>query len=243
MAGRRSNQLEGRTIDNDKDKCEIMNKFFIQKVKSLQDRLNIQQTEDPFKRLYEKIGHRKLNFTFRRLEVKEVEHIMRKMKKTRACGLDGISTDSLRPIIHILAPVLSIVVNDSLQEGKFPECFKCARVTCVYKGKGFRSDPNNYRPISNLPVFGKIQEIAVDVQLRKFCEKHDLFGRQQNGFRKCRSTTTALLTATINWRANRERRKYQGVLLFDLSAAYDMLSKDIFLKKAAICGLFLFFCE
>jgi len=88
-----------------------------------------------------------------------------------------------------------------------------------------------------LPVFGKIQEIAVDVQLRKFCEKHDLFGRQQNGFRKCRSTTTALLTATINWRANRERKKYQGILLFDLSAAYDMLSKEIFLEKAAICGI------
>jgi len=96
---------------------------------------------------------------------------------------------------------------------------------------------SSYRPISNLPVFGKVQEIAADVQLRQFCETNGLFGMHQHGFRSSRSTTTALLTAAVKWRNEKEKKKFQGVLLFDLSAAYDMLNGELFIKKAEACGI------
>jgi len=46
-----------------------------------------------------------------------------------------------------------------------------------------------------------------------------------------------LLTASVKWRQKKEEGKYQGVLFFDLSAAYDMLNKDLFIKKAQIYGI------
>ena len=177
-----------------------------------------------------------LKFKFQQLSVRDVTKILKKLKKSRSSGLDDISSEAIRPVIDEIAPALTSVINSSLREGIFPSEYKCAKVICVFKGKGAREDPGCYRPISNLALFGKCQEVAVDMQLRKFCEKYNLFGSHQHGFRKARSTTTALLTAITRWRSERSK-KFRGVLFFDLSAAYDTLSMELFAEKAKIFGI------
>ena len=196
----------------------------------------MKRATDPLHRLREKFSNKKHTFTFRKINQKEVENILRKMKRSRSCGVDGISSEMIKPVIKIIAPALTVLINRSLTDGIFPNIYKCAKVIPIFKNKGKRSDPGNYRPISNLSVFGKCQEIVVDIQLREYCEKYKLFGTHQHGFRRSRSTTTALLTAVTRWRTDR-KKKYSAALLFDLSAAYDVLPKDLFLKKAEIVGI------
>ena len=41
--------------------------------------------------------------------------------------------------------------------GKFPETLKVRRITPIYK-KGIKNDISSYRPVSTLPLFGKIFE-------------------------------------------------------------------------------------
>jgi len=94
----------------------------------------------------------------------------------------------------------------------------------------------NYRPISGLQTFGKIIEIAVDIQMRLHCEKFNLFGSNQHGFRRSRSCATATISTYNKLRMGKMEKKWQGVLCFDLSAAYDTLDLDILLKKAEIVG-------
>ena len=54
------------------------------------------------------------------------------------------------------------VCNMSLHVGIFPDIFKQAIITPVFKGNGKDPhDPGSYRPISILPVLSKILEIAV----------------------------------------------------------------------------------
>ena len=108
----------------------------------------------------EKLANKNLTFEFHKLTVKQVEKILRHMKSSKSSGPDGISSADIRPVITIIAPVLSIVINRSLGEGIFPAVYKCAKVFPVFKNKGSRSEASNYRPISNLPLFGKCQEIA-----------------------------------------------------------------------------------
>ena len=192
--------------------------------------------EDPLARMKKKLANKNLTFEFHKLTVKQVEKILRHMKSSKSSGPDGISSADIRPVITIIAPVLSIVINRSLGEGIFPAVYKCAKVFPVFKNKGSRSEASNYRPISNLPLFGKCQEIAIDIQLREHCERHNLFGSQQHGFRKSRSCSTALLTLITRLRTER-KKKIRGILLYDLSAAYDVLPADIFLEKAKVIGV------
>ena len=51
----------------------------------------------------------------------------------------------------------SKVLNCSIQSGICPSALKLARVTPVHKS-GPASDPNNFRPISVLPIISKLLE-------------------------------------------------------------------------------------
>ena len=51
----------------------------------------------------------------------------------------------------------SKVLNYSIQSGICPSALKLARVTPVHKS-GPASDPNNFRPISVLPIISKLLE-------------------------------------------------------------------------------------
>ena len=79
----------------------------------------------------------------------------------------------------------------SLKEGMFPECLKCGEVVSLYKGKGSRSEPGNYRPITLSSPFAKILEKVVDRNLRLYCDVSGSLPDTQHGFRPGGSRRTA----------------------------------------------------
>ena len=60
--------------------------------------------------------------------------------------------------------------------------WKTAKVKPLYK-KGRNTDPENYRPISLLPILSKIIERVVYNQLLEHLEKHDVLYEYQSVFR------------------------------------------------------------
>ena len=50
----------------------------------------------------------------------------------------------------------------------FPDEWKSARITPLYKKCGNRSDPSNYRPISIIPVVAKVFERIVYDQVYRY---------------------------------------------------------------------------
>ena len=87
--------------------------------------------------------------------------------------------------------------------------------------KGSRSDPNNYQPISVLPILGRTLEKLVPAQLYNFCELNAIIPKQQFGFRRHSSCEMALLSATDSWLDALDKGSYVGVLLISLSKAFD----------------------
>ena len=71
--------------------------------------------------------------------------------KTTSFELDPIPTDLLKSCIDIVLPVLTKMINISLQTGIFPEEWKMALVIPLLKKLGLEHIFPNYRPVSNLP--------------------------------------------------------------------------------------------
>ena len=84
----------------------------------------------------------------------------------------------------------SSIINLSMSSGVFPDDWKIARVVPLFKA-GSRDDPNNYRPVSVLPVDSKIIERVVHDQLYRNLAASDVLSEWQSGFRPGFSTATA----------------------------------------------------
>ena len=68
-----------------------------------------------------------------------------------------IPSKLLKMAASIVTPSLTAIFTKSIITGIYPTEWKMARVTPVFK-KGEKSDLNNYRPISDIPVVSKVFE-------------------------------------------------------------------------------------
>ena len=91
------------------------------------------------------------------------------------------------------------IVNSSIVEGKFPESWKIAKVTPIFKNKGSRKDKEKYRPVSNLKSASKVLELIINQQFLRYFECNNLFPRGQFGFRANRSTFSAIASMHETW--------------------------------------------
>ena len=83
-----------------------------------------------------------------------------KLCKSKATRLDKISRRSPRESAGLLADHLCAIFNKSIVTGIFPDEWKSSKVIPLFK-QGNRSNVNNYRPISVIPVVAKVIERIV----------------------------------------------------------------------------------
>jgi len=113
----------------------------------------------------------------------------------KQCNLDPIPTSLLKKCIHVLAPIITLIVNLSLSTAMFPQAFKHAIVTPLLKKPALDKDSlSNYRPISNLSFLSKLTERIVLQRLSVHLSSNDLFNNHQSAYTKHRSTETVLLS-------------------------------------------------
>ena len=144
------------------------------------------------------------------------------MSKTKATGLEIISARLIREWTDIISGRLYDLFNKSLISGIFPDDWKCARVTPLFK-QGESFDLNNYRPISVISVVAKVFERIVYDQLYNFLSSEEIISKQQSGFRSLHSTVTALLEATDSWAFNIDRGYVNAVVFLDLKRHLTLL--------------------
>ena len=88
-------------------------------------------------------------------------------------------------------------------------------------------DRTNYRPVALLPSFSKVAEIIIHDQLADHVETANILPNTQHAYRRNRSTFSALSQICSEWEQALAKGESIGCLLFDLSAAFDYVDRDI----------------
>ena len=92
----------------------------------------------------------------------EIESILKSLPLGKATGPDGIHNPVLRELATELSLPFSLLFNQSLGSGIFPECWKLSNV-CPIPKSGDRSALSNYRPVSLLCTIEKsFEELSLN---------------------------------------------------------------------------------
>ena len=94
----------------------------------------------------------------------EVQEIIHELENGKA---SDIPIKLIKRASNVVSPLLSQYFNILMYKGIFPDEMKVGKITPIYK-KDSEDELENYRPVSTLPLFGKIFEKIIYSRLYSF---------------------------------------------------------------------------
>ena len=236
VPGKKTNsQITSVTVDNEaisgKNLADLFNHYFVNIGQNL-DKANPNMNPRKRRNHATKV---KSTFSFKPVEVEKVCDLLESLSIDRAAGPDNIPAKLLKCVAPLIAPPLTFLINLSLKNGVIPSEWKEARVTPIHKG-GSKDDIGNYRPISVIPILGKIIEKVAYDQLQTYLTDNNILTNKQFGFRPKHSTQDALLNVTEKWFEFIDGGNVVGVVMIDLKKAFDTVNHKILIHKLKMCG-------
>ena len=168
-------------------------------------------------------------FSLKQTTRDDVEKLLSSLCDHKKGGVQEIPGFIYKLICPLIVEPLTHIYNLAMEQNIFPACWKVGLVIPIHKGKA-TDRCGNYRPISLLPILGKVLERIVARQFKPHL--FPLLHHRQHGFRKGTSAEGLLLQLTDKWLNNmRTEDKITCVVSLDIRKAFDSIDHGLALQK------------
>ena len=207
-----------------KEAADNCNKHYVDKVSNLRKDLK------PDMSLKEPVSSDN-GFKFHCIGTKTLKRALHSLQNKTSVGVDGIPIGVFKSGWSALALPLVHIVNAVIKSGQWPDQWKQILITPVHKQGKPPLEVSSYRPVALLCAVSKLCERVLYDQIMDFVEEHDLLPNDQHGFRKNRSTNSALASMMSRVGAALDRGLKVGLSCFDYSNAFDTVAPTVLDQK------------
>ena len=220
-------EVDNELVTDNTDICNNFNKYFT----TVADKI-LRNNKTPIRKTFDKYlpERNSMSFAFEPCTPNEVYLLVEQLNPSKGTGPNGINTEILILINHLICDTLCKIFNMCITSGIHPDKLKLSHVIPVFK-KGSRLLVSNYRPISLLSNLNKILEKIMHKRIYAFLEKYEILYELQFGFRTGFSTTHALIHMTEAIRSALDSGSVTCGIFVDFQKAFDTVNHDILLKK------------
>ena len=171
------------------------------------------------------------------ITTKEIHEQISKMKSKKASGMDSMLNEMIKHGRYYLMPSLEKMFNDILNSGTFPTDWNIGVIKPIYKKKGDKRSPANYRGITLTSCLGKLFTSILQSRLNKYIEQHNILNPEQFGFRPNFRTTDSLfiLQQLLHKYTKQHKELYVGFI--DYEKAFDSVWQSGMIYKLCKYGV------
>ena len=178
---------------------------------------------------------RDISISLKFVTVKKVRKLLGSLKNKTSSSVDQLDNYAVKLAAdHIAGPLHHVIILSIMQQ-KFPSGWKYSKIVPLHK-KESTLKRENYRPVAILSPLSKVLEKVMYEQIYDYFSRNRLFHPSLHGYRKDRSTMTALLSMYDKWVKAAHKGQVSGAVLVDLSAAFDLVSPSLLIQKLRIYG-------
>ena len=228
--------VDGRRITSPQEMADVQLNTFKSKTDKLIEQVPPPQidplaTLKKFLQNWTEKDHREI-FNFKTINKLKTLEIINKLGYNTSSAHDNIDAMAIKHGASILSGPMTHAINLSISQSKFPAKWKIGKLLPLHKGKGLpQTDPGSYRPISLLPVLGKIVERALQPQLLNFMTTTNQLNENHHSYRGGHSTTSAMLQLSNKIFEGCNTNELTTIVTLDQSSAFDVLTHDILIEK------------
>eukprot|EP00924_Labyrinthula_sp_SR-Ha-C_P013047 snap_masked-scaffold_12-processed-gene-7.35-mRNA-1 protein AED:1.00 eAED:1.00 QI:0/-1/0/0/-1/1/1/0/1167 len=164
-------------------------------------------------------------------KAEEIKECIKTLKNNKAPGPDNIRNEVLKHVemvqSHAVREIQSFFRLDAFKSKKMRKICR-GKVVYLYKQKGSKNDPSNYRPISLMNTHLKLLTKIINNRIAPILNKLPDY---QAGFRNNRSTIQKIEALDTIIKETLKQKIYLRILFIDFAKAFDSISHK-FMKLA-----------
>ena len=166
----------------------------------------------------------------------DMSKLVEDINANKSSGIDGISAKVIKTAFEVLISQLCDLFNNSMTLGIFPKFWATATVIPIPKS-GSLSQVTNWRPVSLLPIPGKLMEKVVHKHLTKMAHDLGLVSSKQCGFVKGKGTGDAVFELANTLYESRDKGEVTCAVYIDFSKAFDSIHHGLLIQRLSKLGI------